>query len=255
VDDAGAGAAAAIDTARKHVTDAMALLDTLLAVKPTLERESLYGSAYKRLAMIEAKAGNTAAEEQAIEKMWEHYGKAEDIAQRAGSPRFYPAMNRIAAQLARTGARKNPGPLDTNAIRASMRAAAPDFWTVVGQTELDMYVSIAAGTLAKKVAGLVADFSKHHERVSSLRMWSSVLDNATFVLSRYMRRAAAAEAAAAQQLLDVLGKLAPKASPEADEPKSERKTSARKRTSRKRRVTKRSGRAATRTPRRKRSRR
>ena len=42
--------------AHGEIADAMALLDTLLAVGPTVERESLYGSAYKRLAMIEAAA-------------------------------------------------------------------------------------------------------------------------------------------------------------------------------------------------------
>src|SRR5204862_290590 len=63
--------------------------------------------ALERLALIEAAAGRRAPEQRAIKEMWTHYGKAEAIAARAASaageaprPSFYPAMNRVAAQLA-----------------------------------------------------------------------------------------------------------------------------------------------------------
>ena len=75
------------------------------------------------------------------------------------------------------------------AVRRSMSSVPPDFWSVVGQTELDMYVSIAAGTLAHDVDGLIEDFRDHHARVNNRRMWGSVFDNATFVLSKYRTRA------------------------------------------------------------------
>ena len=63
-----------------------------------------------------------------------------------------------------------------------MSSVPPDFWSIVGQTELDMYVSIAAGTLARDVDSLIKDFRNHHARVINPRMWGSVFDNATFVL-------------------------------------------------------------------------
>ena len=56
--DDAARSPTAIDQARKDIKDAMKLLDTLLALAPTVERESIYGSGYKRLAMLEAAAGS-----------------------------------------------------------------------------------------------------------------------------------------------------------------------------------------------------
>jgi hypothetical protein len=123
-------------------------------------------------------------------------------------PFFYPAMNRIAAQLAPSGGAK---PLDKDEIRAvreSMSSVPPDFWSVVGQTELDLFVSIADSSLSQDVDRLIKDFREHHARVSNPRMWGSVLDNATFVLSRYRRRASESERTAADRLLGELELLA-----------------------------------------------
>ena len=69
----------------------MKLLDKLIALAPTVERESLYGSGYKRLALLEAKAARIAdepdakaaadaAEKAAINQMWTHYNAAETLA-------------------------------------------------------------------------------------------------------------------------------------------------------------------------------
>jgi hypothetical protein len=79
---------------------------------------------------------------------------------------------------------------------------------VVGHTELDMYVKLAKGALADAVDALIAEFRAHHSRVSSPWMWGSVLDNATFVLTRYKRQAPPAEARAADRLLAELAGLA-----------------------------------------------
>jgi hypothetical protein len=120
-------------------------------------------------------------------------------------------MNRIAAQLGLPDADSRSAAMDAQtleAIRGSLSSTPPDFWSVVGHTELDMYVAIAAGQLAQHVDSLVNDFGRHHERVGSRRMWGSVLDDATFVLSRYQRVASPGEQRAAGRLLDTLGILA-----------------------------------------------
>ena len=133
----------------------MALLDSLLAVGATVERESLYGSAYKRLAIIEAAAGHEDEEIDAISRMKDHYEAAEQIARASASGGnrpvnvYYPAMNRIAAQLALEGGTSRATSLDAETIaivQESMAAAPVDFWSVVGQTELKMYASLFAGT-------------------------------------------------------------------------------------------------------------
>jgi tetratricopeptide (TPR) repeat protein len=213
---------AAIEQARKGIEGAMKLLDTLLVLAPTVERESIYGSGFKRLAMLEAAAGLEVDELTAIEQMWKHYGAAEAIARASPhvptQPPFYPAMNRIAAQLALADDATRSQAMDKEtvmSVRRSMSSASPDFWSIVGQTELDMYVSIAAGTLARDVGALINDFRSHHARVSNLRMWSSVFDNAAFVLSKYRVRADPSETTAADRLLGQLESLAGHIAPSA----------------------------------------
>jgi tetratricopeptide (TPR) repeat protein/triacylglycerol esterase/lipase EstA (alpha/beta hydrolase family) len=209
---------AAREDARKEIDAAMELLATLRVVGPTIERESLYGSAYKRVALIEAAAGNPKQEAEAIAQMKAHYAEAERLARErleedpdAPVNLFYPAMNRMAAEIALVGGTSRaaaPEPSAFDAVRQSMASAPADFWTVVGQTELNMYESLLAGRLGKDLKSLFADFQHHHERVSAPKMWGSVHDNATFVLSKYQKRAPASEAKAAGLLLAALAKLA-----------------------------------------------
>jgi hypothetical protein len=189
----------------------MALLDSLLSIGATVERQSLYGSLYKRLALIEAAEGRVNGELKAIAKMKDHYAAAEQIAVSTGkTDLFYPAMNRLAAQLALEGGVSRVGPgTDTLAIvQRAMHGAPADFWSVVGQTELKMYGSLFAGTLARDLTRLIGDFEDHYGRVNAPKRWASVLDNASFVLLKYKQRAAAAEGAAADRLLERLSELA-----------------------------------------------
>jgi hypothetical protein len=120
-------------------------------------------------------------------------------------------MNRIAAQLTFADDAKRQEAMDQDTIALvlrSMRSVPPDFWSVVGQTELGMYVSVASGSLARDAEHLIGDFRNHHARVGNARLWSSVFDNATFVLWKYQTRADKTEAAASDQLLAVLATLA-----------------------------------------------
>src|SRR4051794_24282678 len=109
----------------------MALLGTLDTPARTVERESLYGSGYKRLALVEAAAARmtddpdaeAAAEKNEqtmINQMWTHYKAAETLAKETPSasaqPLFYPAMNRIAAQLALAGNAKRQEAMDHDTI-------------------------------------------------------------------------------------------------------------------------------------------
>jgi hypothetical protein len=214
IKDERARSSEAIDQARKDIQDAMTLLDTLRALSPTFERENIYGSGFKRLSMLEAAVNRDADEQKAIEQMLGHYGAAEKIARTTGvRPFFYPAMNRIAAQLALADEVKPLDNDDITAVRGSMSSVPPDFWSVVGQTELDVFVSIAAGRLARDVDRLIEDFRKHHARVSNPRMWGSVFDNGTFVLSKYRKHSNEDEKAAADQLLGELESMSVRMAP------------------------------------------
>jgi hypothetical protein len=212
----GAARRAAVRAARTEIDEARALLDTLLAVGPTVEREALHGSALKRLALIEAEAGDADAERKAIEGMKRHFGRAEDIARTVGAPNlYYPAMNRMAAELALLEGRATSTALpreDVAAARDSLAAAArdkPDFWSVVGQTELSMYEAVFARTLGQCLAALTLEFTGLHDRVPRARKhWASVYDNATFILKKYRRHAPPAERKAADELLQTLKSFA-----------------------------------------------
>lgn len=207
---------AALRAARDEIGKVRPLLDTLLALGPTVERESLYGSAFKRLALIASEAGDAAAERAALTDMALHYGRAEQAARKTRADNlYYPAMNRMAAELALREGRDGGGsfkPDDIAAARESLKAAAadkPDFWSVVGLTELVLYEALAARALAAKMTVLTGAFKGHHERVPGLtKNWASVYDNATFVLKKYATHAPAAEKKAAAEILKLLQSFA-----------------------------------------------
>ena len=129
---------------------------------------------------------------------------------------FYPGMNRLAAEMvtAGRGRRQTVPAAEIEAIRESLRdrlASSPDFWSVVGQTELKMYEALLGhtrGGLAAVADELLREFAEHHQRVSAPRLWSSVYDNAAFVLRREMASGAAADRKPAESLLDTLRRFA-----------------------------------------------
>jgi hypothetical protein len=200
-----------IDTARAKIVNAIELLGDVMAVGATSERESLMASAYKRLALIERLAEDEKAEREAIAMMHRHYGNAEDLASKApGQEFFYPAMNRLAAELVMNTGRKDWRGLDADDV-ARLRAhieelirQEPDFWNVVARTELRLYEAIAARRLARERAAIEAEYADLHARVSATWMWRSVHDQAEFVLPKYAARASQEDREAATALLDYL---------------------------------------------------
>ena len=149
-------------------------------------------------------------EQDAIKNMQAHYARAEDLGKRERLNTFYPAMNRIAAELALSAGSR---PLKGHAggafdeVRHVLDVKSrddPDFWSVAGQTELDVYEALALRNLARKLGGIEAAFKDLHARLSTPWMWKSVHDTARFVLLKYATRAPAAEKTAARTLLRIL---------------------------------------------------
>jgi hypothetical protein len=219
----GSARDAAIAEGRKGIDSALALLQPLVALQPTIERLSLCGSAFKRLAMIEALAGRPAEERAAIVSMTERYRQAEQLAANSGHPELhYPAVNRMAGEIVLAAG--DPGwagidPASIAAVRAGLQArvsASPDFWCVAGLSELEMLEAIGArspqGTAARKLAAArpatEEAFADLHRRVAAPGWWASVADQAHFVLTRYAQAADAGEGAAATSLLAVLQRYA-----------------------------------------------
>jgi CHAT domain-containing protein len=197
---------------RREIHEAIRHLEQLVALHPTIERESLLASAWKRLAV----ASSGKAAEEALEKMAVHYGRAEALALAGGAPNlFYPVMNAIAGELRLAGLRGQAGAaIDAArfaAARQSLQAAAaraPDFWSVVGGVELQWMEAACAGNLARVQAAVSAGFDDLAQRVPAPHLWRSVRDQAFFALEPYAKAAGASEERAARALLKQLEGLA-----------------------------------------------
>jgi tetratricopeptide (TPR) repeat protein len=192
------------------IATALDRLDQLTRAHRTRERLSLCGSACKRLALVEAMAGHQDKEHEAIARMRDYYQGAERLALEVGDDElFYPALNRMAAAIVVDGATaqwRGFDPSETQPVRESLaRKAAndPDFWSLVGAIELDLYVALGAREIAKHVDAIIGRYADLHSRDGSTR-WRSVLDQLEFVLPRYAASAAPPEKEAAGKLLEAV---------------------------------------------------
>lgn len=93
--------------------------------------------------------------------------------------------------------------------RASLDAKVaqdPDFWSVIGQTELRWYEAVALRSLAPQLPALLAEIADLRARASSARQWASLADKAEFVLGPYAQAegTGAAEREAVEQVLAAL---------------------------------------------------
>ena len=200
-----------LDEARHSINEGIVLLQNIAALRPTVETKSLLGSAYKRTALIEGRAGRQKVALQSLKLMVREYAEAEAIARqtKAGNL-FYPAKNSISAELRLAFLQKREPTIATerlSEVQASLDQAAhraPDFWSVVGQTELRMLEALAQSRLVGLAPELIEAFRALKARVPSLSMWDSVYNEAQFTLVPYLDVAGAEEKRAAHSLLDAL---------------------------------------------------
>jgi CHAT domain/Lecithin:cholesterol acyltransferase len=209
----------AVDQARVEIDDALGDLDLLTQQHATIELHGLAGSAWKRLAMIANDLEREAEVQSAIAKMLGHYKQGLTMARKQAAPDlYYPGINLIAAQLAARTDGQPPPPLDAALVaevRASYEAQVrkdPDFWSVVGGTELLLLEALAEEKLADKLAGVQREFADLQRRISTPSDWRSVFDTERFVLGRWAPHAVESEAKACR---DVLRQLAGYAWPSA----------------------------------------
>jgi CHAT domain-containing protein len=203
--------------ARKGIAAGIDQLEKLAAVQTTIERGAMLGSAYKRLTMVEWQAGRKEEAHAALVKAIESYAGAEAMARRLKADNlFYPAKNGISCELrAAFVADKTPAIAEQriHEVAESLRSAAaakPDFWSVVGLTELRVLSALARGELAGIVDEVVEQLRELKGRVPSLGKWDSVHNEALFTLLPYeaIKGLAANEKRAAQTLLATLAELA-----------------------------------------------
>lgn len=196
--------ASAIAAARQDIALARQALQALLAVAPTLERESLLGSACKRLVLVERAAGDAAAEARALADMAAHYGRAEALALQQGHAElFYPALNLLAAAWLRGKALDEQRVQRTRESLQRKRLDDPDFWSVAGLPELAVIEALHTGTLAAALPDIDTTLADLHARAGSPWLWASLADQLGFMLESARIRSVVrgAERAAAEGLL------------------------------------------------------
>lgn len=212
-------------------------LAALVAAGRSRERLNLLGSAYKRLAMVywNRQPRDAAQAAAAIAQAGQWYAQAHALATAGGAlDAFYPGRNALAAAMAadmmqghlplhggaqdkpaRKGGRK-PAAAAAKLLEqvvhetGSAAATRPDFWSVVGATELQVLGALGRQSLARDLPGLLAEFADHKERVDARRFWDSVYTEARFLLGLYgaLQGVSEDEREAAQALLEVLQKYA-----------------------------------------------
>ena len=207
--------------ARPMIEASLKLLDEIIPVKSTMERENLVGSVYKRSALVNLVAGRAAQARRDLRAMRKAYAQALKVGKAEGSDRlYYPASNCLVADLALATGRRVTLDRDMVAIVTAdldqKQGPDADFWSVAGKTELNGYKSLAGGRLGRNVRQLEREFRNLHERAKPRRMWASVYDDApVLVLGSYANAYATTpsrptrghdknEVAAAQTLLALL---------------------------------------------------
>ena len=117
-----------------------------------------------------------------------------DIAERTGADLYYPKWNWLTAEVAlnagkpRWRALRSRDEQDAAADLQAKSAGDADFWSVVGETELNVYEALAAKRLGTVHEQLVRDYQDVDKRVTATRMWASVYDTACLVLPNYASR-------------------------------------------------------------------
>src|SRR4030095_15814067 len=101
-------------------------------------------------------------EAMAIDNMKKRYQQAEALARASGSDAlFYPALNRMAAELIADGGKSSWSGFDADSLAQVEAQLAhktrddPDFWSVVGLTELRLYRAVAERRLAGEMESSV----------------------------------------------------------------------------------------------------
>ena len=196
--------------ARREIMAAIHQLEGLAKLQPTLERCNLCGSAWKRLAMLEAVQAPAAADK-ARRQADAAYARAEALALAQDAPElFYPVVNRMAYALSTRGGSPFAG-FDPALVARARHSAqqqvieAPDFWSVVTLIEIDAFEAAARGQLHKHLGPLLARTEDLHGRVPARKSWRSVCDNAEYALRAGVAGAAGNERRA---LEDWLARLA-----------------------------------------------
>ena len=177
---------------REELLAAAALLQALLAIGPTVERERLLGSVHKRLYLLESAAGQCEPAMQAAQQMALHYRAAAALARQAQHPEWpHMALQNMAADLVAHAANADWPGFDKAAI-AELRQClddqqrdAPDFWGAVCLPDLALFEALAQRQLAPQKPRITALYQDLHRRATTAALWASAADRTGFALAPF----------------------------------------------------------------------
>lgn len=174
--DAFTSASADLDTA-------LAALDALLALGVTAERHSLRSAVHKRRALIARERADDHAAQAALQAMARDAERAHALADAAADPRrFYPALNRLAADWCVGAALDEPLARRTREDLLRLRRDDPDFWSVVGLADLTLIEALQRGDLAAQASEIERAWVALHDRIGAAWLWGSVADQVALLL-------------------------------------------------------------------------
>lgn len=209
-----------IENARRSLDTSATALLALAERRPTVERWSMVGSCWKRLALMIERvdafnqkwnelAGSPEDVARALTQMAVAYRKADHLARSVDSPgRFYPALNWLAASLAvrpALDASLQPTPEEWLEIEQHLQKVGrshPDFWSAAASVEFQLYRWLEAGAGAADKAiieSLYKSYADLHGRVSARDKWDSVVTQL-----RFLARFAVMDKSSSKEALDAL---------------------------------------------------
>jgi len=174
----------------KLIEKAVGELLRLKEFAATVERLSLLGSAYKRLAWISR--GDERKE--ALKEMGSYYEKAHEQTYKGGKGKLdtYPLLNWLVAKTLRIawyGGGRKAGLIDevetwcrkAQALAAERELQDPDFWNSVVKPDCDIAIALARGSLKDDQQEILQGYIRAKQRGASQVQFGSVLEHVEFV--------------------------------------------------------------------------
>jgi tetratricopeptide (TPR) repeat protein len=195
-----------LDGAVKTIKEGIKIVQNIVALQASMERYSLLGSTYKRLALLYRMGGNAGEETKAVEEMRAHYSRAEKLGRRKHVPNlFYPQMSLLAVNFATGGEPDRRLLADARQSLEMQSRDTPGFWSIAGLIELRTYEALLQeGELQKSLPLILSEYEDLHARIATVDLWRSIREQAQFVLEPYSARASQGDREAAGEILDRL---------------------------------------------------
>lgn len=184
------------------------LLQNLLRLSPTMERNASLGSAYKRLAMVrhDLAEGDWRA---SLQTSIKHYQHAQKISTVNGQEWCYPAANvcitRMVLDSGKTVLKPPFG--ERTPYRMALQEknqTDPDFFSTIAQIEANIYDAIALDKLSEHCADFLHELGSLYLRARGTRFWGPVLDQLDFVDGLWAREVVQKERTAREELREFL---------------------------------------------------